>query len=276
MYYVLTCMDKWGKKELGRLTLIIMLFSLAMMSREENFEVAKQVDVLFSGPIASREPGAAFLVIKNSRAVFKKGYGVAELRTFRPVDSQTNFRLASLSKAFPAAAVMLPAREGKLRYDDRLSDIFPQFPAYGRTITIRHLLQHPSGLPDYEDLLPPSDRTRPIEEVQVKDAEVLAFLEKTIEAKFVPGSQWSYNNSGYVLLGLIVERKSGKPFDEFLKENIFEPLGMTKTVAYVRGINEVVNRAFGHTKKTAGGKKLTRVGPRQPWKTAVFIPPLMT
>ncbi len=189
------------------------------------------------------------MVIKDGQPVFNQGYGVTDLRTFRPVGSNTNFRLASLTKAFTAAAVMLAVRDGKLRYEDRLTDIFPEFPAYGREISIRHLLQHTSGLPDYEDLLPAFDRTKPVEEVQVKDAEVLALLEKTNAGRFPPGSQWAYSNSGYVLLGLIVAKATGKPFDEFLQERIFEPLGMTQTVAYVRGKNEVPNRAFGHSKK---------------------------
>lgn len=228
--------------------IFFIFFFLAMDFSREKTEPHQKIDQLFSQIITKGEPGAAVLVIKNGQIVFKQGYGVAERRTFQPIQSQTNFRLASLTKAFTAASIILLVREGKLNYDTRLTDIFPEFPEYGRAIKIIHLLQHTSGLPDYEDLMPPEDKTKPIEEIQIKDHEVLALLQQTKSGKFIPGSHWDYSNSGYVLLGLIVEKISGQAFAEFLKRKIFEPLGMEKTVAYVRGQWEVPNRAFGHSK----------------------------
>ncbi len=231
--------------------LMISLAFLMMLDcrPEPGSEVAKQIDDMFAQLVLPQEPGAAVLVIKDGRRLFQKGYGVTDLRTFQPIDGRTNFRLASLTKQFTAASIMLLVREGKLGYEHRLTDIFPEFPEYGQAITIRHLLQHTSGLPDYEDLLPAYDQTKPVEEVQVKDRDVLALLQKTRSGKFVPGSQWAYSNSGYVLLGLVVEKVSGQPFPDFLRTRIFIPLGMTNTVAYVRNQNEVPHRAFGHTKK---------------------------
>jgi CubicO group peptidase (beta-lactamase class C family) len=115
-----------------------------------------RLEKIFSGLASSREPGAAVLVAKAGRVVFKRGYGVTDLRTLRPISRKTNFRLASVTKQFTAAAVMLCVRDGRLGYDDRLTTIFPDFPEYGRNITIRHLLNHTSGLPDYEDLMTPA------------------------------------------------------------------------------------------------------------------------
>ena len=109
---------------------------------------AERIGAVFSGLVSPDEPGAAILVRKDGRTVFEHGYGVADLRTKRPIDGRTNFRLASVTKQFTAAAVMLLVHDGKLRYDDRLTDIFPAFPAYGRAVTIRHLLNHTSGLPE--------------------------------------------------------------------------------------------------------------------------------
>lgn len=229
------------------ITLFMMIFTIACLP--EGLDSNKKVEQLFSNLIASKEPGAAILVLKNGFPIFKKGYGVAELRHFSPIDSRTNFRLASLTKAFTAAAIMLLVREGKLRYEDPLTAIFPDFPEYGQAIKICHLLHHTSGLPDYEDLMPPYNGTKPIEEIQIKDQEVLALLEETKTAKFEPGRQWAYCNSGYVLLGLIVEKIADQHFSEFLRERIFKPLGMKATVAYSRGQNEVANRAFGHSKR---------------------------
>jgi len=227
-----------------------LIFPEAATVRAEDKESAvKQAEALFSGLISDREPGAAALVVKDGRVTFEHGYGVTDLRTRSRIDTRTNFRLASVTKQFTAAAVMLLVQERKLRYEDSLTRIFPDFPEYGRAITIRHLLNHTSGLPDYEDLMPPADRTLRIEEVQIQDAGVLELLEKQKNGTFIPGSKWAYSNSGYVVLGLIVEKVSGRPFPDFLRDCIFVPLGMTTTVAYKRGRNDVPNRAFGHTRE---------------------------
>ena len=210
---------------------------------------AKQVEALFSGLISDREPGAAVLVVNDGGVVLERGYGVTDLRTRHRIDAWTNFRLASVTKQFTAVAVMLLVRDGKLRYKDSLTDIFPEFPEYGRAITVRHLLNHTSGLPDYEDLMPPADPTLPIERAQIKDAGVLELLKRQSSGKFVPGAKWAYSNSGYVLLGLIVEKTSGLLFAEFLRGRIFIPLKMTGTVAYEYGKNDVPNRAFGHSRE---------------------------
>lgn len=225
------------------------LLTMVMCWPNRTNRAAEQVESLFSKLIYNREPGAAVLVIKDGHVAHERGYGVTDLRAFRPIDGRTNFRLASLTKQFTAAAVMLLVRDGKLRYEDSLTGIFPDFPKYGQTITIRHLLNHTSGLPDYEDLMPLYDTAIPLEEVQIKDIEVLHLLKKEKAGKFAPGSRWAYSNSGYVLLGLVIEKVSGKSFAEFLNERIFLPLGMTNTAAYERGKNEVLNRAYGHTRK---------------------------
>ncbi|MGA2532097.1 MAG: serine hydrolase domain-containing protein [Candidatus Aminicenantales bacterium] len=236
----------------GRLPRMIMIFSLAlpmttMCRATTQASLTEQADALFAGLISNQGPGAAVLVVKDGRAVFERGYGVTDLRAMRRIDGRTNFRLASVTKQFTAAAVMLLVRDGKLHYDDSLTSIFPGFPDYGRAITIRHLLNHTSGLPDYEDLMPPAGPSVPVEEVQIKDAGVLELLERQKAGTFVPGTRWAYSNSGYVVLGLVVEKVSGRPFSEFLHDRVFAPLGMTNTVAYERGKNRVADRAYGHT-----------------------------
>jgi len=211
--------------------------------------MTKQADAVLERLVSDREPGAAVLVVKDGRAVYERDFGVTDLRTMRRIDGRTNFRLASVTKAFTAAAVMLLARDGKLRYEDTLAGLFPDFPEYGRAVAVRHLLNHTSGLPDYEDLMPPPDPSLPVEQVQIKDAGVFELLKRQNAGKFAPGTRWAYSNSGYVLLGFIVEKVSGHPFSEFLRDRIFAPLKMSGTVAYVRGRNEVANRAFGHAKE---------------------------
>lgn len=210
---------------------------------------SERLEAVLSKLFSPEEPGAAVLVLKDGGTVFERGYGLASLGTRRPIDSETNFRLASVSKPFTAAAVMLLVRDGRLSYDARLSDVFPDFPAYGREVTVRYLLNHTSGLPDYEDLMPPADPSIPVERAQIRDAGVLELLKKTSTPLFPPGTKWRYSNSGYVLLGLVVEKASGLPFGRFLADRIFATLKMTRTLAYERGTNEVPDRAYGHGRK---------------------------
>jgi CubicO group peptidase (beta-lactamase class C family) len=210
---------------------------------------AKQVDTLLKGLIAEREPGAAVLVAKEGRAVYHSSRGVADVQAMRPIDFRTSFRLASVTKQFTAAAVMLLVRDGKLRYEDLLTDLFPDFPEYGRAITIRNLLNNTSGMPDYEELMPAAGRSVPVEDVQIQDAGVLDLLKRQKAGWFGPGSRWRYSNSSYILLGLIVEKVSGRSFPSFLQKRIFTPLNMINTLAYVPGMNKVPNRAFGYGKE---------------------------
>jgi CubicO group peptidase (beta-lactamase class C family) len=211
---------------------------------------AKQLDAIFSNLSSNAAPGAAVLVIKNGHKVYERGFGVTDLRTLHRIDPRTNFRLASVTKQFTAMAIMLLVRDGKLHYDDHLTDIFRDFPAYGRSITIRNLLNHTSGLQDYEDLMTGYDSNVPEDQLrQIQDSEVLELLKQQKSTKFPPGSKWAYSNSGYVLLGLVVQKISGKPFAEFLHDRIFAPLRMSRTVAYQKGKNEVPSRAYGHTQE---------------------------
>ena len=214
---------------------------------------AHQIDAIFASLYSSNAPGAAVLVIKDGRKVYQRGYGVADLRTRHRIDARTNFRLASVTKQFTAMAVMLLVHDGKLRYDDRLTDIFPSFPEYGRAITIRHLLNHTSGLLDYEDLMPKYEANTPVEQIpQIQDAGVLELLQQQKTTKFAPGTKWEYSNSGYVLLGLIVQKVSGQPFGLFLHDRIFMPLKMENTLAFEKGKNVVPHRSLGHTREADG------------------------
>jgi len=228
------------------LSLLMSLTTACRPARDR--ESAKRMDALISGLVSDGEPGAAVMVIRDGRVVYEGCRGVAELKSRRPIDRRIDFRLASVTKQFTAAAVMLLVRDGKLHYDDKLTDIFPDFPDYGRAISVRNLLDHTSGLADYEDLMAPVDPSVPVGQVQIKDAEVLNLLKRQTAGNFAPGSAWAYSNSGYVVLGLIVAKVSGLPFEDFLRSRIFKPLKMKDSVAYVRGKNEVPRRAFGHGK----------------------------
>jgi CubicO group peptidase (beta-lactamase class C family) len=213
-------------------------------------ELKKELQTLFSKNPQGASPGFAILVKKKQIVVFAEGLGFGDLRSKSPITVQTNFRLASCTKQFTAMAIMLLEHDGKVKYDETLTGIFPEFPEYGKNITIRNLLNHTSGLPDYEDLMERAEKSKGptwTAENQIQDREVLQLLEKESSGKFAPGRNWEYSNSGYVVLGLIVAKRSGKSFGEFLRERIFSPLKMEHTLVFEKGKNEVANRAFGHT-----------------------------
>jgi CubicO group peptidase (beta-lactamase class C family) len=210
------------------------------------------LDRLFLQVTSPEDPGCAVLVKHGGLNVLDKGYGIRESRTRTKIDPRTNFRLASFTKQFTAMAAMLLIHDGKLRYDESLTEIFPEFPGYGSSITIRNLLNHTSGLPDYEELMEKEEQAKgPIwsPEHQIQDAEVLALLEQRSAGKFPPGTGWAYSNSGYVVLGLIIAKASGLPYRDFLQKRIFTPAGMTHSIVYQQGINEVSDRAYGHSKE---------------------------
>ena len=203
-----------------------------------------RIDALMQ-PYAGQVPGAAVLVIRDGLPVFRRAYGLADLERGVAATPATNYRLASLTKQFTAAAVLLLAEDGRLSLDDRVRSWLPSLPAAADAVTVRELLTHTAGLIDYEDLIP-ADATQ-----QVHDADVLRLLAGANRTYFTPGSAYRYSNSGYALLALVVERASGESFAQFLRERLFAPLGMAGTLAYEAGVSEVPRRAFGYS--AAGG-----------------------
>lgn len=186
-------------------------------------------------------PGAAVLVLRDGEPLLRRGYGLADLEAGTPVAPDTNFRLASVTKQFTAAAILLLVEDGKLSLDDPVRKWLPSLPASANPITLRHLLTHASGLIDYEDLMAP-DATE-----QVHDIDVLHLLEAVDRLYFAPGTSYRYSNGAYALLALIVGKASGQDFATFLRERIFLPLGMDHSVAYEKGISTVTNRAYGYS-----------------------------
>jgi CubicO group peptidase (beta-lactamase class C family) len=208
-----------------------------------------RVDALFQDFNQPGSPGASVAVIKGGKVVLAKGYGFANVEERIPCGTNTNFRLASVTKQFTAMAVMILAERRKLSLDERLTDFFPEFPAYGNPITLRHLLTHTSGLVDYEDVIPKGT------EIPVLDREVLGVLMQQTKTCFPPGTKYRYSNSAYALLALVVEARSGNTFARFLKENVFRPLKMSNTLAYEQGSSVVPNRAYGYSPDAGGFKR---------------------
>ena len=217
---------------------LLLLLALPVLGQRK---LEKRIDSLFAAFNHPDAPGTSVMVIRNGKMLLAKGYGMANIEARQLATPSTNYRLASVTKQFTATAVMILADRKKLRYDNVLTDFFPDFPAYGKKITVKHLLQHTSGLMDYENVMPETTT------VQLLDKDVLALMKRQERTYFEPGTKYLYSNSGYALLALIVEKQSGISFAKFLEKNIFKPLKMTATVAFENGISKVKNRAYGYS-----------------------------
>ncbi|MDB6058065.1 MAG: Penicillin-binding protein 4 [Verrucomicrobiales bacterium] len=201
----------------------------------------RAIDELFRD-FFGNHPGASVMVIHDGKPVFAKAYGMADVDNKVPCTTNTNFRLASVTKQFTAMGILILADRNKLSLDDKITKFFPRFPKYGEQTTVRHLLTHTSGVYDYDDPVPPGTT------VQMKDKDVLKTVAGHDETYFPPGTKFRYSNSGYALLALIIEKVSGQSYADFLKANVFTPLGMSNSVAFEDGISTVPNRAFGYAK----------------------------
>ncbi|WP_312769783.1 serine hydrolase domain-containing protein [Pseudoxanthomonas mexicana] len=215
---------------------------MAMMSTGAHAATREETIDAWMRDYTGQVPGASVLVLEGGDAVFQRSYGLADLEAGVASSPTTNYRLASVSKQFTAASVLLLVEDGVLTLDDPVRRWLPTLPVATETITLRHLLSHTSGLIDYEDLLPP-DQVR-----QMHDADVLRLLEREDRLYFPAGSDYRYSNSGYALLALVVERASGQRFAAFLQARIFSLLGMTATLAREDEGPPVTDRAFGYTR----------------------------
>jgi CubicO group peptidase (beta-lactamase class C family) len=188
-----------------------------------------------------RGPGAALLIVRAGEAPLCRTGGMADLEMAAPVTSTTNFRLASLTKQFTATAILLLAERGLLALEDSIRRWLPGLPDAVAAVRVRHLLTHTSGLIDFEEGLPAQSSP-------LRDADVLRLLEAHARTYFLPGSAYRYSNSGYVLLGLIVARASGLGLAEFMREQLFAPLGMASSMMYEAGGARIEHRAFGYSR----------------------------
>ena len=199
--------------------------------------VKMKIDRFVSGEMSRQKiPGMAVAVVKNGEAVVAKGYGFANLEHQVPVTTHSIFQSGSVGKQFTAAAIVHLEERGKLRLDDNIARYLPPTKARWGSITVRQLLTHTSGIPEYEDEV---DSRRDYSERQL--TELVGLLRR----RSTPGHKFEYSNSGYLLLGIIIRMITGKFHADYIRENIFEPLGM-KTARIVSDADIVPNRVAGY------------------------------
>ncbi|HEY5823364.1 MAG TPA: serine hydrolase domain-containing protein [Cyclobacteriaceae bacterium] len=217
----------------------LMLSSCQKQKEKEKASLSDQLDSLFA---TVPDFSGVALVADHGKPLYHKAFGYRNFETKDPMDTATIFELASVSKQFTAVIIMMLKEEGKLSYDDPLEKYIPNLPYPG--ITIRHLLNHTSGLPAYEGVMDAHwDKTK----VAGNEDNIEYLITYHPEKLFEPGEKYKYSNTGYMLLGSIIEKVSGKDFIEFINERIFTPVQMTNTA--IRTKEEKValpNMAWGH------------------------------
>jgi CubicO group peptidase (beta-lactamase class C family) len=222
------------------LPIFLALFTMCQPVADTNDQVLTntKVDSLMTYMHEHGMFNGTILVSENGTITYKNALGLADRETGRELTTDSRFYLASVSKQFTTMGIMILKERGLLSYEDTLDKYFPEFPDYAKDVTIRHMMTHTSGIPDHYGLN--------AYKKGLTNNDVLELLIKQDKLDFTPGERYSYSNGGYVLLSMIVAKVSGSPFHVFMKENIFDPLGMENTLVYDESAPKVPNRAVGY------------------------------
>jgi len=220
-----------------------------------------KIDQIFHQFDSANSPGCAVAVIHKGKVIHNKGYGFANLEYDIPITSKSIFDIASVSKQFAGLAISMLVQEGKIKPDDDIRKYIPEVPDFGKTITIQHLVHHTSGLRDWPSTLHAAgwrwDET-------FSFADILRMVKQQKELDFNPGERYSYSNTGYNLLAVLVEKVSGISFKQWTQENIFQPLGMNSSAFLDDASRIIKNMAYSYSPADSGYSKaftaLTAVG----------------
>ncbi len=218
-----------------------------------------RVDQIFALRDRAGAPGALVAVVDGGEVVYRNAYGTANLPHGVPMTVETVSNIGSTSKQFTAFALVLLEQRGELALDDDVREHVPELPDFGETVTLRHLLTHTSGYREFLNALSVGGR-RLDEGDYIDRAEILALIQRQPALQNAPGAEWNYNNSGYGLAALVVERVTGQPFPEWMAENVFEPMGMAHTVVRATPSTLVPNSAQGYVASDDGWKEARDLG----------------
>lgn len=230
----------------GILFLLISITPAAQPLSKADKQLIAAFDTLLSAKFKKDEPGATVLVSRKGQVIYQKGFGMADMELKVPMRAEMVFRIGSISKQFTAVAILQLMEKGKLSLQDDIKKFIPDYPTHGYTITVEHLLTHTSGIKSYTGM----SSFDSIMNMDMKPLEMIAYF-KNQPMDFAPGTQWNYNNSGYFILGYIIEKVSGLTYEEYVKENLFKPAGMMNS-AYGNDTRIIANRAKGYQQGKEG------------------------
>jgi D-alanyl-D-alanine carboxypeptidase len=251
----------WHRKKTPAAAFAAVLIAAAPLAAQE-----QEVDAFMSAQLEARGiPGASVAVVRDSEVVLARGYGMANVEQGTPATENTVYQLASVTKQFTATAIMMLVEDGRLSLDSRLTDILDGVPQGWSDVTVRHLLNHTSGIKSYTSVPGfADDRDR-----HFAHEEVIALVADS-PREFAAGQGWNYNNTGYFLLGMIIQNVSGIDYDSFLQKRIFGPLGMTSTrlndsAAIIPGL------AQGYDRRDGSIHAAPSVSPTQPFSAGALV-----
>jgi CubicO group peptidase (beta-lactamase class C family)/uncharacterized protein YneR len=251
-------------------SLFISLFLVSYLNGQPtskaDAELFGKVDKLLADMYKPNETGATALIARKGTVIYKKAFGMANLELNVPMQVDNVFRIGSISKQFTAVAILQLLEQGKLGLQDDIKKFIPDYPTHGYTITVEQLLSHTSGIKSYTDMKEWDDQVRR------KDFTPAALVDyfKNQPMDFPPGTKWQYNNSGYVLLGFIIEKVSGKTYPEYIVENIFKPLGMTNSY-YGDHLPIIKNRVSGYEPAKDGVANADFLSMTQPYAAGSLL-----
>lgn len=202
-----------------------------------------KIDSLLEEKYKPNDPGAVFLISKKGKIIYQKAFGLADIELNSSMKVESVFEIGSITKQFTAMAILMLYEQGKLKLDDEITKFIPDYPTNGNKITIHHLLTHTSGICSFTDM-------KSINEISKKDltpVELIDFF-KNEPMDFKPGEKFKYNNSGYVILGYIIELLTGKSYGDYIEQNIFQKIGMESSI-YASHKKIIKNRASGYQDK---------------------------
>jgi CubicO group peptidase (beta-lactamase class C family) len=239
---------------------LILVFTPSCASAQgASLPEARSIDDMLTNVFHADQPGAAVIVTRRGETLLRKGYGMADLEFRIPIEPDMVFRLGSITKQFTAVGILMLEERRKLSVKDPITKFLPDYPTQNQTITVEHLLTHSSGIRSYTSM----PEWRPLWRKDFTLTELIDFF-KGQPMDFTPDERWLYNNSGYILLGAILEKASGESYEDFIRKNIFEPLGM-KSSCYDRTERILPRRVKGYQRSSQGFQNAPYLSMSQPY-----------
>ncbi|HEX2684342.1 MAG TPA: serine hydrolase domain-containing protein, partial [Ferruginibacter sp.] len=202
----------------------------------------KSFDKILQEEFVSNSTGVTALVSSHGKIIYKKAFGMANIELNVPMQTGNVFRIGSITKQFTAVAILQLMEQGKLNLQDQITRFIPDYPMQGATITIENLLTHTSGIRDFTSIKDTTQRSK----IDFTPAQMISYFQNQ-PMRFAPSSKYEYSNSNYFLLGYIIEKITGKTYQQYLEDNFFHPLGMSNSF-YASDSKIIKDRAAGYTK----------------------------